>query len=132
VARDIFSIIPHGVGVEATFSLGRDVTSWRQSTFTGETHGEQVVVRHFAPANHGILAGTDSELGAMNTENDSEIKTEAEERKLHRMAMVHDFLEMCQGSHNLRATQKESCSQNKPMPAVGYISDMEEIVKASW
>jgi len=27
VARDIFSIIPHGVGVEASFSLGRDVIS---------------------------------------------------------------------------------------------------------
>jgi len=25
VARDTFSIIPHGVGVEASFSLGRDV-----------------------------------------------------------------------------------------------------------
>jgi hypothetical protein len=30
----------------------------------------------------------------MNTENDSEMKNEAEERKLHRMAKVHDFLEM--------------------------------------
>jgi len=30
VARDIFSIIPHGVGVEASFSLGRDVIGWRQ------------------------------------------------------------------------------------------------------
>jgi hypothetical protein len=29
VARDIFSIIPHGVGVEASFSLGRDVIGWR-------------------------------------------------------------------------------------------------------
>jgi len=29
VARDIFSIIPHGVGVEARYSLGRDVMSGR-------------------------------------------------------------------------------------------------------
>jgi len=29
VARDIFSIIPHGVGVEASFSPGRDEISWR-------------------------------------------------------------------------------------------------------
>jgi len=28
-ARDIFFIIPHGVGVEASFSLGRDVIGWR-------------------------------------------------------------------------------------------------------
>jgi hypothetical protein len=132
VARDIFSIIPHGVGVEASFSLGRDVIGWRQSKTTGETLREKVVVRQFARANNGILAGTDPELDTMNTENDSEMKKEAEERKLHRMAKVHDFLEMWQGSQNLRATQKESRAQNKQMTAVGYISDTEEIVKSSW
>jgi len=31
VAHDIFSIIPHDVRVEATFSVGRDVINWRQS-----------------------------------------------------------------------------------------------------
>ena len=29
VACDIFSIVPHGVGVEASFSLWRDVIGWR-------------------------------------------------------------------------------------------------------
>jgi len=48
------------------------------------------------------------------------------------MAKVHDFLEMWQGSQNLRATQKESRAQNKQMTAVGYIPDTEEIIKASW
>jgi len=66
------------------------------------------------------------------TENDSEMKKEAEDGKLHRMAKVHDFLEMWQGSRNLHATQKESCAQNKQMTAVGYISAMEDIVNASW
>jgi len=60
------------------------------------------------------------------------MKEEAEETKLHRMAKVHDSLEMWQGSQNLCATQKESRAQNKQMTAVGYISDPEEIVKASW
>jgi len=78
------------------------------------------------------LAGTDPELDNANTEINLELKKEAEERKLHRMAKVHDFLEMWQGSQNLRATQKESRAQNKQMTAVGYISDTEEIVKASW
>jgi hypothetical protein len=68
----------------------------------------------------------------MNAEINSEMKKEVEERKLHRMAKVHDFLEMRQGSRNLRATQKESRTQNKQMTAVGYISDTEEIVKVSW
>ena len=101
VARDIFSIRPHGVGVEASFSLGRDVVGWRQSKTTSETLREKVVVRQFARANNGILPGTDPELDTTNTENNSEMKKEAEERKLHRMAKVHDFLEMWQGSQNL-------------------------------
>jgi len=81
VERDIFSIIPHGVGVETSFSLGRDVIGWRQSWITGETLREKVVVRQFARANNGILAVTSPELDTTNTENDSEMKTEVEERK---------------------------------------------------
>jgi hypothetical protein len=132
VAHDIFSIIPHGVGVEARFSRGRDVIGWRQSKTTGVILRKTVVVRQFARANNGILAGTDTELDTMNTEHDSEMNKEAEERNLHRMAKVHDCLEMWQGSQNLRVTQKKSRAQNKQITAVGYISDTQEIVKASW
>jgi len=132
VARDIFSIIPHGVGVEASFSLGRDVIGWRQSKTTGKTLREKVVVRQFARANSGLLAGDDPVLDPNSTDNNIELKREVEEKKLHRMAKVHDFLEMWQGSQTLRAKQKESRTQNKQMTAVGYISDTEEIVKASW
>jgi hypothetical protein len=71
-------------------------------------------------------------LDTSYTDNDLEIKKEAEERKLHRMAKVHDFLEMWQGSQNLRARQKESPANNNQMTAVGYISDTEETFKASW
>ena len=132
VARNIFSIIPHGVRVEASFSVGRDVIGSRQSITTGKTLCKKAVVRQFARDNNGILAGTEPELDTTNSENDSEMKKEVKERKLHRMAKVHDFLEMWQGNQNLYATQKESCAQNKQMTAVGYISAMEEIVKASW
>jgi len=41
VACDIFSIIHPGVGVEAWFSLGRDVIGGRQSNSTGETLREK-------------------------------------------------------------------------------------------
>jgi hypothetical protein len=132
VAYDIFSIIPHGVEVDASFSLRRDVTGWMQSETTGKTLREIVVVRQFARANHGILAGTDRELDTPHTENDSEMKKEAEERKLHKMANVHNVLDMWQGSQNLRAIQKESRAQNKEMATTGYISDTEESIKASW
>jgi len=132
VACDIFPIIPHCVGVEAGFSNGLDNIGWRQSKTTGETLLEKVVVRQFARTNNGIMAGTDPELDTTNIENDSKMMIEAEDRKLHRMAKVHNFLEIWQGSQNLCATQKESRAQNKQITAVGYISDTEEIVKASW
>jgi len=94
VGRNKFSIIPHGVGVEASFSLGRDVISWRQSKPTGKTLCEKVVVRQFARANNGIMAGADPLLAWINTENHSEMKKGAEERILPRMTKVHDFLNM--------------------------------------
>jgi len=105
---------------------------WRQSKTTGETLREKVVVRQLARANNGILACADSELDTMNTENDLEMKTDAEERKLHRMTKVHNYLEMWQGSHNLHGTTKGSRAQNQWMTAVGYILDTEDIIKASW
>ena len=132
VARDIFSIITHGVGVEPGFSLGEDLIGWRQSKTTRETLPEQVVVSQYARANSALLAGDNPVLDPYSTDNDIELKREAEEIKLHRMAKVHNVLEMWQGSQTLRATQKESHAQNKKMPAVGYISDTEEIVNESW
>jgi len=132
VAHDIFSIIPHGVGVKASVSFVRDVIGWRQSKTTGETLCEKVVVRQFARANNGLLTGDNPILDPTSTDNDLEMQREAEGKKLHRMAKVHNFLEMWQDSQTLSATQKESHAQNKQMTAVGYISDTEELVKASW
>ena len=57
---------------------------------------------------------------------------DAKQDKLHRMAKVHAFVGRWQGSRNPQATQKESRAQNKQMTAVGYTSNTEEIVKASW
>jgi len=48
------------------------------------------------------------------------------------MANFYNILDMWQGSQNLCATQKESHAQNEQMTAIGYISDTEEIIKASW
>jgi hypothetical protein len=94
VAHNIFSIIPHGVGVEASFSLGKYVTGWRQPKTTAESLRQKAVVKQFTQATHGTLAGTDPELYTTNTENDSEMKKVAEECKLHKMAKVYDFLEI--------------------------------------
>ena len=60
------------------------------------------------------------------------MKIEAEQRKLHQMAKVNDFLDQWKGSQTLRATQQEFHAQNEQMTALEYISDTDEIVKASW
>ena len=46
----------------------------------------------------------------------------------------HDprWLEMWQGSQNLCVIQKEYCTQNNQMAAVGDISHCDKIIKASW
>jgi len=93
VACDIFFIIPHGFRVEARGSLQRDVIRWRQSKPTGETVHEQDVTRHFARANNRLLGVDDPVLNPSSTDNDMKMKMkrEAEEKKLHRMAKVHNF-----------------------------------------
>jgi hypothetical protein len=78
VGRDIFSIILPSVGVEASFSLRRDVIRWRQSKTRGETHRGKIVVRQFARANNGLLAGDDPEWDPTSADNDMEMKREAE------------------------------------------------------
>jgi len=132
VARDVFSIRPHGVGMEANFSIWWDVIGWWQSKTTGETIRHRVVVRQFPRANNQIVAVDDRALDTTNTEHNLELKTKAEERTLHRMAKNHYFLETQQGCQNIHATQKDFHDQTKQMTAIGYISDTEEIVKMSW
>jgi hypothetical protein len=69
-------------------------------------------------------------LDPNSTNNDMELKGEAEDKELHRLAKVQNLLGMWQGSQTLRAKQKESGAQNQQMTPVGYISATEEIVKA--
>jgi len=117
--------------VEACFSLRRDVLGWRQSKSTGDTVRKEVVVRQFAVGNNGVLAGEDPALDTTNTNNNLDMKREPVQKELHRMAKIHNFVDMWQGSQNLCATQKKSRAQNKQLTAVGYISDTEDIIKAS-
>jgi len=84
---------------------------------------EKVIMRQCAQANNKILAGDDAALNTTKTENNPDIKREAEERILPQMAKVHDVLEIWQGSQNLHATQKESDAQNMQMTAVRYMLD---------
>jgi len=82
VAREIFYIIQHGVGVEASVSLGRVVVGWKHSKSTGETLREKVVVRQFAQANDRISGGDSGALDTAETEYVLELKIEVEERNI--------------------------------------------------
>jgi len=93
---------------------------------------EKVIVRQFAPAHNGILAGDYTAHASRETGNDLELKREAVETSLHRITEVHNFLEIWHGSQNVPATQKQSRSQNKQMIAIEYISDTEDMIEASW
>jgi hypothetical protein len=104
----MFSIILHGIVAEASFSHSRDVIGLKQSQSTGETLGETVVVRPHPRAIIRFSAGTDGELDNANTDNNSEMNKEVEDRKLHQMAKFHDFLDMCQDSQKHPAIQMES------------------------
>ena len=118
--------------MEASFSLGQDDIGWTRLQTTGETLSEKVVARQFAEANNAIWAGEDPVLDTSNTENDSEMKRQAEETTLQRLAKAHNFLEMWQGSQLLWATQTKSRAQNTQITAKRYIPDTEEIIKAFW
>jgi len=132
VAPNIFSIIPHCIGVQASLSLGRDVIRWRQSKTTGETLCEKVVLREFSQPNNGILAGDNPALDTTKTESHLELKSESEKRLLNRMTMVHNIFEMWRDSPNEYATQKESSAHNKHITAKGYFSKAEEIIKVTY
>jgi len=78
VVSNIFSIMPHGIGVDTSSSLGRDVIGRRQSITTGQTLHDKVVRRQFARVNNGILVADDLALDTTNTENDLEMQRQAE------------------------------------------------------
>jgi len=132
VACDSCSIIPHGVRVEDSFSLRRDVIGLWQSKTTAGTLRKEVVLRQFTWANNRWLEGEDPVLDTTSTDNDMVIQREADGKMLHWMAKIHDIFEMWHGSHDLPATQKESHAHNIQMTPVGYISNTEKILKASW
>jgi hypothetical protein len=78
------------------------------------------------------LAGNNPVSNTTNTENSSAMTIEAKEQTLHKIAKVDNFLYMWQGRQNLGDIQKESGAHIEQMTAIGYLSDMEDIVNASW
>jgi len=90
-AGNTLSIIPHGVRVETSISLGRDVIGWRQSKSRHEILHQNVVLWFFARANNGILPSDDPACDTTQTEHNLVMMRVQQERNFHRMAMVHDL-----------------------------------------
>jgi len=129
--HEIVCIIPDGVGVKASWSLGRYELIWRLSKTTGQTLWEKEVVLHCAEANNMLLANDEPAFNTTNTDDDLEMIREVICRILQGMAKVCHCLEIWQHSQNLHAIQKESRAHNVQLTAVGYISNTEDIVKLS-
>ena len=79
VTDDIFSIIPHGVRVESSTSLVRDIFGCRESKTTAETLWKKVIVRQFGRANDRILAGEDPAVVMTYIANELERKRGVED-----------------------------------------------------
>ena len=127
MARDIFSVIPHGVGVEASLSLGRDVVGWRQCRTSGDTLQKKVIVRQFARSNPGIVAGAGASL-----ENDAaagQNEQKEEDKKLLQLAGIAGHIHF----RRVRKERKKAKQQwtNKESEFT-YISDTEEISGSGW
>jgi hypothetical protein len=73
------------------------VLGWRKVKSSGETLLEIVLLRQYALASTGLLAGDYTLLDPNITDNDMELKRTGEDKTMHRLATVHDFLEMWQG-----------------------------------
>lgn len=67
---------------------------WKQSETTGETRCEKVIVGQFTQANKGLLVWDDPGVDLTNTNDDLEMKRDAEQMILYRMAKVHNCLEL--------------------------------------
>ena len=130
MARDIFSVMPHGVGVEASFSLGRDVISWRQSRTTGVTLQQKVVVRQWARSNNGILPEDIANQLLPSSSDDEQRKRE--DQRLDRLATLRDFLLFKKESDNLRSMQKKLKGKDVSVSGLGYISDQDDGREEDW
>jgi len=97
LASDILSIIPHGVVLEASVSLGPDIMSWRHTKSNGAIFRDTVIATKLDSAIETRFAGDSTVCEAGQPQNDFEFKREGEETKLNKIARVEDVLEMWSG-----------------------------------
>jgi hypothetical protein len=97
------------------------------STAPGVNHYENLIIWQLCWSNYWTFALDDPALVITTSETDWEMKSEAEEMKLHSMAKVQNIVDIWKGSQNIYATQKESRAQNKQIAAMEYIQDTQKV-----
>jgi hypothetical protein len=104
----------------------------RFSTTAGETLRQPVIEWKLSSADNRILVGDVTILNIMESETINQFLRDAVEKSFHQMAMVHNVMEIWQGSQNQHATWKISHTQNQQITAKGRISDSEGNIKPFW
>lgn len=121
MARDVLSVIPHGVGAERSFSIGRMVVSWQQHGMTAETLKQRMIVRQDNNRRNADI----HDLGAAAAAENEKIKKQADlldqvwskNRSTARARLRADY-ERSQASLSRSGKTKEK--------GHGYISDVEQ------
>jgi hypothetical protein len=125
MASDVFSLIPHGVGIEVSFSLGRDMMSWHQTTMTSQTRTKCIIMRQFYCFNNEMLAMYDKllDIQPVPTEEKAKLKT------LANMADFRHFEESRAKRNEVRCQLWDSATGNDDP---GFISDRMEAQVKTW
>jgi hypothetical protein len=107
MVRDIFSVLPHGVAVESSFSLARNVISWRQHRLNADTLRNYVMMRQHHVKSKDQLQEMDIECHRAEIADHVAVNTHIARLKEHRIHL---------NQRDYRAKDSE----------LGFISDNDE------
>ncbi|KAF8243952.1 hypothetical protein K440DRAFT_636584 [Wilcoxina mikolae CBS 423.85] len=105
------------VGIEVSFSLGRDVIGWHQVQTLAATLQQKVVVRQWACSNSGQLADASTDR---LTQNDAAVKAKSEQLKLRKPTLLTDFLYWSKKSQQFHTAQKGTYK----VPGINFIKSI--------
>ena len=124
MARDIFSCVPHGVGVESSFSIARNVISWKQSRMTANTLKSNMIVRQ-----HLLKKNTYTYRGDRHSDPNHDQNPKIVMKRLNKLLCFTDYQHFA-ACADAQATSRLPHEEN---PGIGFISgDEKEKDKKSW
>lgn len=121
MARDIFSVIPHGVGVEHSFSIARMVVSWQQHRMSAETLKQRMIVRQ-----DSIRRDESDPYNAAKAENDRIMKqAELHDHAWTKYQSFERNTRRVRKEYNAKARAGANVRSRKHNKGKGFISDEE-------